>query len=109
MAEAADRRVVETRLDREHHARLQCRGVADIEKGRLVVSQADRMAGVLAPIGQQIVLLEVAQHRAVDVGAGAAGADGVEGDLLRSDSVVEEASRLVIGGPMIIARSSSAL
>src|SRR5256884_9195768 len=92
MTEAADLRVVETWLDREHHARLERRVVADIEERRLMVSEADRMAGVLAPIRQQIVSLEVAQHGAVHVGAGDAGPNRVEGDPLRSAGGLEEPS-----------------
>ena len=60
-----------------------------------MVSEADRMAGVLAPIRQQIVSLEVAHHGAVHVGAGDAGSNRVEGDLLRRDGVLEEPSHLV--------------
>ena len=60
-----------------------------------MVAQADRVADVLAPVREQVVLLEVRQHGAVDVGAGRAGPERVEGDLLRGDRVVEEAAHLV--------------
>ena len=60
-----------------------------------MVAEADRVAGVLAPVAKQVVLLEVAHDSAVDVGAGDAGAERGEGDLLRSDGVVEEAAHLV--------------
>ena len=91
--------VVDARLDREHHPRLDRRVVAQVEERRLVVAQADRVAGVLAPVRQQVVLLEVAHHRAVDVGARDARAERGEGDLLRGDGVVEEPARLVARRP----------
>ena len=93
--EAADRARVEAGLDREHHADVDDREVAEVEERRLVVAKADRMAGVLTPVGQQVVLLEVAHDGAVDVGAGDAGAECVEGGLLRGHGVVEEAAHLV--------------
>ena len=71
------------------------RVVADVEERRLVVAQADRVADVLAPVRQQVVLLEVAQHGAVDVGARDAGPERRERDLLRGDGVVEEPAHLV--------------
>ena len=69
--------------------------VADVEERRLVVAQADAVAGVLAPVPEQVVLLEVAHHGAVDVGAGGARPDRGEGGLLRGDGVVEEPPHLV--------------
>ena len=65
---------VDAGLDREDHAGLDRRVIAQIEEGRLVVAQADRVTGVLAPVRQQVVLLEIAHHRAVDVRARDAGA-----------------------------------
>ena len=59
VAEAADVGLVEPRLDREDHARLDGCVVADVEEGCLVVAQADRVPDVLAPVGQQAVVLEV--------------------------------------------------
>ena len=60
-----------------------------------MVAQPDPVADVLAPVREQVVVLEVAQHGAVDVGAGHAGAECVERDLLRGDRVVEQAPHLV--------------
>ena len=53
------------------------------------------MAGVLAPVRQQVVLLEVAHDRAVDVGARDPRPQGVERDPLGGDRVVEEPAHLV--------------
>src|SRR5580765_7903329 len=72
VTEAADSPVIEAWLDREDHARLERRVIADIEEGRLVVAEPDRVAGVLAPVPGQVVLLEVAHDCAVHVGAGSA-------------------------------------
>ena len=69
--------------------------IADVEERRLVVAQADRVSGVLAPVRQQVVALEVAQHGAVDVGAGDAGTKRIECRPLGGDGVVEEAPHLV--------------
>ena len=55
------------------------------------------MAGVLAPVPEQVVLLEVAQHGGVHVGARRTGPDRIEGDALRGDGVVEEVPHLVGG------------
>ena len=74
-----------------------------------MVPQADRVAGVLPPERQQVVLLEVAHHGAVDVGARDARPERLEGDVLRRDGVVEEPAHAVGRGPITIARSSSAL
>jgi hypothetical protein len=97
VAEAADGRVVEARLDREHHSGLERRRVADVEERRLVVAQADRVARVLAPVVDEIVLLEVAHDGAVDVGAGDPRSDRPERDVLGADGVVEEPPHLVGG------------
>jgi hypothetical protein len=48
VTEAADRRVIESWLDREDHARLEHSVVADVEERRLMVAQSYRVAGVLA-------------------------------------------------------------
>ena len=45
--------------------------------------------------GSRSLLLEVAHHGAVDVGAGDARPERVERDLLRRDRVVEEPAHLV--------------
>ena len=60
-----------------------------------MVAQADRMADVLAPVRKQVVLLEVGQHGAVDLGARDAGTECRERGLLRGDGVVEEPAHLV--------------
>ena len=60
-----------------------------------MVAQPDPVADVLAPVVQQVVRLEVVDHRLVDVGAGDAGAERVEGRLLGGDRVIEEPSHLV--------------
>jgi hypothetical protein len=82
-------------LDREDHARLDDGVVADVEERRLVVAQADCVADVLAPVGQQVVVREVREHRTVDVGAGHSRTEGTEGHLLGRDRVVEEPAHLV--------------
>ena len=95
VAEAAELVVVEARLDREDHARLDRRVVADVEERRLVVAQPDRVARVLPPVREQVVVLEVAHDGAVDVGARHARPKRIERDLLRGDDVVEEPALLV--------------
>ena len=59
-----------------------------------MVAEADRVAGVLLPVRQQVVVLEVPEDRTVDVGAGRPRAKRVERDLLRGDHVVEQPSHL---------------
>ena len=92
---AADGGVVEAGFDREDHAGLERGMVADIEERRLVVAEPDAVAGVLAPIAEQVVLLEVPHDGAVDVCAGRAGSDRVDRDLLGCNGVVEEPPHLV--------------
>src|SRR5262245_61894726 len=60
VAEAADLVVVEPRLDGEHHPRLERRRVADVEERRLVVSEPGPVTGVLPPVLEEVLLLEVA-------------------------------------------------
>ena len=60
-----------------------------------MVAEPDPVADVLAPVVEQVVRLEVVDHRLVDVGAGDAGAERVEGRLLGGDRVVEQPSHLV--------------
>ena len=62
-----------------------------------MVAQADRMAGVLLPVRQQIVGLEVLEHRPVDVRAGDARPEDAERNLLGGDGVVEQPPHLVRG------------
>ena len=69
--------------------------VADVEKRRLVVAQPDRVPGVLPPVRKQIVGLEVAHHRAVDIGRRDPRTDCIERDLLRRHDMIEEAALLV--------------
>ena len=68
--------------------------IADVEERRLVVAQADGMPGVLPPVGQQVVRLEVREHRLVDVGAGDARAQGVERGAASAEHVLEQTPHL---------------
>jgi hypothetical protein len=64
-----------------------------------VVAEPDRVPGVLAPGVEDPLLLEVREHRTVDVGARDPRAQRGEGDLLRGAHVIEMASHLVGGRP----------
>ena len=55
-----------------------------------MVAQPDRVPGVLPPVREQVVVLEVAQTAAVDVGRRHARSKRVERSLLRRYDVVEE-------------------
>ena len=60
-----------------------------------MVAQADRVAGVLPPVPEQAVGLEVAEHGVVDDRAGHARPQRVERDLPGAEHVVEQATHLV--------------
>src|SRR4029079_9712135 len=79
VAKATKSLLVDTRLDREDHPRLERRVVALVEEGRLVVAQADPVAGVLAPEVADAVFVQVVEHSVVYVSAGLRGLEGVEG------------------------------
>ena len=92
----ADSLVVEARLDREHHARLDERVVADVQERRLVVAKPDRMAGVLAPVRHQIRCSSKYASTARSTSAQVTpGRSAVERDLLGGDGVVEQPAHLV--------------
>ncbi len=95
VTEAAESGVVQAGLDREHHSGLEHRRVAEVEERSLVIAQADPVAGVLPPVPEQVVLLEVAHDRAVDVGARRPRPDRGEGGFLRRDGVLEQSPLLV--------------
>ena len=83
--------------------------ITDVEEGRFVVAEADSVADMLAPVGEEALRLEVPEHGAVDVGTGDTGPQ--RGNATCCAATVWSNSRRItsVGAPMIIARSSSAL
>jgi hypothetical protein len=89
MSKATELRRVEARLDREHHAGSDLGVVARVEERPLVVAQADRVPGVVAPVRPERVLLEGRPHGSVDIRAGPTRADRVERDVLELNHMRE--------------------
>ncbi len=74
-----------------------------------MIAEPDRVPGVLPPEDNRSLLLEVPEHRTVDLGAGDARTESAKATAWAATAWSNSRRISSVGGPIIIARSSSAL